>query len=261
VFVVCGLSGGTGGGAGPEVARIAAETGGVVVGFGFTPFAFEAPRRGALAEEARELLARYCYCAATVILDNERAMQVAGTAVPVDVALRVADDVLRQAVQGLADLVTRSGPIDADLATVREILTRGGECCLALGVGRGPAAATKAMTAALESPLADMALLSQAPAVLVQVTGGADLAVRDTAAAIDLLKSRLRGDAFMVVGTGCDESLEEACQVTVLGTGLKRPPRAMVGFTAAKYDWRRRAERAGLSRAVNSEVVDTIGEA
>ncbi len=245
VFVVCGLSGGTGGGAGPEVARIAAAAGGVVVGFGFTPFAFEAPRRAALAQEARELLARFC--AATVILDNERALAVAGSAVPADVALRVADDVLRQAVQGLTELVTRSGPIDADLATVREILARGGECCLALGVGRGLAAATKAMQAALTSPLADMAELERAPAVLVQVTGGPDLTVRDTAEAVEQLRLRLDEKAFLVVGTGCDDALESACQVTILGTGLKRPPRSQPGFAAEKYDWRRRAEMVSPS--------------
>jgi cell division protein FtsZ len=246
-FLVCGLSGGTGGGAGPEVARIAAGSGGVVIGFGFTPFDFEAARAAALAGQARARLA--AACTATVVLDNRRAMALAGAAVPADVALRVADDVLRQAVTGLTDLVTRSGPIDADLATVREVLARGGECCLALGVGRGPAAATRAMRAALRSPLADMDALGRAPAVLAQVTGGADLRVGDTAQALELLRARLAADAFLVVGTGLDDTLQAAAQVTLLATGWHGGPTASdspagtaPGDAAERFDWRRRAE-------------------
>lgn len=243
VFVAAGLAGGTGGGAGPVVAQAARSSGAVTVGFGETPFAFEAPRRAAAAEAARRRLA--ASCDATVILDNQRALELAGKAVSLDVALRVADDVLRQAVQGLSSLVTECGPINVDLAVVRDLLTKGGECCLALGVGRGPGAAHRGMVAALDSPLADMAALGRAPAVLAQVTGGEDLAVRDTAEAVDLLRSRLSADCRLVVGTGFDSTLAGACQVTVLATGLQRAPRTVVDFPADSSDWRRAAGLAG----------------
>jgi cell division protein FtsZ len=239
VFVAAGLAGGTGGGGAPVVGRLAREMGAVVVGFGVTPFGFEAPRRAAAAEVARKALA--AACDATVVLDNQRALEIAGDAVPLDVALRVADDVLRQAVQGLSELVTECGPINVDLAVVRDVLAEGGECCLALGIGRGATPAQSAMTGALESPLVDMQALVRAPAVLVQVTGDEDLSVHDTAAAVALLQARLAPECRLVVGTGVDTTLAGGCQVTILGTGLVRTARTLVEWSSPTSEWRRAA--------------------
>lgn len=218
VFIVAGLAGGTGGGAAPEVARIARAQRAVTVGFAIMPFAFEARRRELAAERAQQALRATCNT--TVLLENDRTLGLVGRDVSLDVALRVADDALRQAVQGLTELVGACGWINLDLAMLREMLTAGGEGCLALGVGRGTAAARAAMRAALASPLIDMGALGRAAAVLVQVSGGMDLSVAETAEAVALLRKRLAPDCDLVVGTALDPTLFGAAQVTLLGTGL-----------------------------------------
>ena len=222
VFVVAGLAGGTGGGAGPEVARFARREGAVVVGCGIWPFGFETPRRQRAAATAGKALA--AGCDAWLRLDNRRASRVAGEAVGLDVALRVADDVVRQAVQGIGELVGGQGTIDVDLAVVQKVLTRAGRACVALGsCARQTGSETpaqEAMDAALASPLCDMAGLSRARGVLLQVSGGLDLSVADVAAAVRRLESRLPADCELVVGVACREGLAGSAQVMLLGTGL-----------------------------------------
>ncbi len=226
--VVAGLAGGTGGGAAPAVARLARAAGAVVVGFGILPFAFESGRRAAAAEAA--LADLRAACDTCVTLDNRRAQEVAGGSVPLDVALRVADDVIRQAVQGLGEMIGGRGWIDVDWPVLRALLRRGGPACLALGLGRGASPARAAMRAALASPLADMRALAQAREVLVHVAGGADLVLCDTAEALDELGACLRADARMVVGAGCDPRLAGVAQVMLLGAGLPEGRRERVGI-------------------------------
>lgn len=218
VYVVAGLAGGTGGGAGPEVARIARDAGAVTVGFGIQPFPFEARRHAEAAAGAWETFR--AACDTSVSLENRRALTVAGDRVPLDVALRVADDVVRQAVHGIGAMIDRQGWLHVDWPTVRRVLAGGGHGCLALGLGRGDRPAEAAMRAALASPLADMEALRHARTVLVQVCGGPDLAVADTAEALGRLQSRLAPDCALMAGAAYDPSLAGAAQVTVLGAGL-----------------------------------------
>jgi len=218
VFVVAGLAGGTGGGAAPEVARLAGGLGAVTVGLGLWPFGFEAARRVASAARAARGLA--AACDTTVRVENDRALAVAGGAVPLDVALRVADDVVRQAVVGLTALVAQTGWIRLDMAVVRGVLADAGDGCLALGLGRGEAPACAAVAAALGSPLADMRALARAETVLVQVTGGLDLGIADTAEAVAGLRARLGDRVELVVGVGLDPALVGVAQATLLGVGL-----------------------------------------
>lgn len=220
VLVVAGLAGGTGGGAGPEVARLARKHGSFTIGFGIRPFGFEAQSRQAAARRAEDALRSACDC--TVILDNERALALAGPNLPLDVALRVADDGLRQAVQGLGALLTDSGWIRVDLAHVQGLLSGSVQPCLALGVARGPYPARAAMAAALASPFTDRAALARARAVLVQVTGGSDLAIRDTASAVEWLRQQIPSSCEVVVGAGWDPALAGAAQVLLLGATV--PP-------------------------------------
>jgi cell division protein FtsZ len=222
VFVVAGLAGGTGGGAAPEVARIARARGAVVVGFGIRPFGFETARRGRAAEAAGVSLS--AACDAWVRVDNQRALTVAGRDVGLEVALRVADDLVRQAVQGVGELVGARGTIDVDLAVVRRILTGAGRACVALGAccrhRHSEMPARDAMVAALASPLCDMAGLHRARGLLLQVSGGAELCVDDVAEAVRLLEGRLPPDCALVVGVSCREGLGQSAQVMLLGTGL-----------------------------------------
>ncbi len=214
VLVVAGLAGGTGGGAGPEVARQARKLGCFTLGFGIRPFGFEAVGRRAAAGRAEAALRSACD--STVILDNDMALALTGGQVPLDVALRVADDVLRQAVQGLGGLLTGSGWIRVDLAHVEGLLAQA-EPCLALGVARGSRPAQAAMAAALASPFTDRAALARATAALVQVTGGPDLSIADTAAAVEWLRQRVPPGCEVVVGAACDPALAGAAQVMLLG--------------------------------------------
>ena len=218
VFVVGGLAGGTGGGGAPEVSRIAADAGALVIGVGILPFAFESQARHDAAARARMAFADQCDT--FLAPDNRRALAIAGPKTRFDVALRVADDLVRQAVQGLAELLGGQGWIRLDLAALEAVLRTSGEGCLALGLGDGPAPAEAAMRAALASPLCDMGALERAGAVLVQVTGGEELSVADTAAAIDLLRRRVPACGRLVVGAASDPTLEGLVQVTLLGTGL-----------------------------------------
>ena len=227
-FVVAGLAGGTGGGAAPVVARAACAAGAMTVGFGITPFAFEARRRVLAAERALAPFADACDT--TVLLDNQRAQALAGGRVTLDVALRVADDVLRQAVQGLSAMIGGQGWIHVDWPLVRAMLAQAGDGCLALGLGRGHTPAQAAMRAALASPLADMRALAHARAVLVQVAGGPDLALHDTAEALDTLRRRLGPDCELVVGAGHDPTLAGSAQVVILGTGLADSRRRPVAW-------------------------------
>lgn len=240
-FVVAGLAGGTGGGAAPAIAQMARQAGASTIGLGILPFGFEARVRRDAAVTARRALAGACD--ALVLLDNTRAARLAGDSVPLDVALRVADDVLRQAVQGLSDLVGGRGWIGVDLSHVQSVLADTGYGCLSLGVARGETPARSALEAALASPLADMCALNRARAVLVQVTGGGDLGVRDVADAIDALRARLAPGCHLVVGVGHEPVLAGAAQVTVLGTGV--PEAAALGVpdrvaptVAAHLSWR-----------------------
>lgn len=217
-FVVAGLAGGTGGGAAPEIARRLRAKGAVALGLGIQPFAFETGRREELAAQALEQLEAACHT--TVALDNCRAQALAGGRLSFEVALRLADDILRQAVQGLSEMLGGQGWINVDWPTLRPLLLGGRGARLALGLGRGGAPAQAAMRAALASPLADMEALGRASAVLVQVTGDARLAVRDTAEAVALLRTRLAPDCSLVVGAAQDPRLSGAAEVVLLGTGL-----------------------------------------
>jgi cell division protein FtsZ len=235
VFVVGGMAGGTGGGAAPELARHAREQGAVVVGFAIMPFGFEAGGRQQAAEQC--LAALRDACDTCVLMENDRALGLTTADVTLDVALRVADDVLRQAVQGLGELLSGCGWINLDLATMKLLLSQGGEACIALGVGRGETPALTAVKSALASPLSDMTALRRASAVLIQVSGGPDLSVAETAAAIDRVRSMVGTAAELVVGTSLDPTLCGAAQVTILATGLRARAAPQDDGDVSRWTW------------------------
>ncbi|MCB0218038.1 MAG: hypothetical protein KDH92_15450 [Chloroflexi bacterium] len=232
VLLAAGLAGGTGGGGAPELARRLRASGVRVLGFGIMPFRFESHRRAAAAERAlAELRAA---CDTTLTLDNDRVLAVTGAALPLDISLRVADEVLRQAAVGLYGLTRRQGWLNVDLSLLYGLLEGGGDACLALGIGRGEAPAQGAMHAAMASPLSNMAALAHARAVLAQIVGG-DLELGDTEDAIALLRQRLPSDCRIVTGAAPDPNLKGAAQVLLLGVGLAGPARMPLS-------WRRQPE-------------------
>ncbi len=223
VLLAAGLAGGTGGGAAPSLARRLRQEGAVVLGFGIMPFRFESRRRAAAADRAlAELRAA---CDSTVTLDNDRLLSLTGQDQPLDLCLRIGDELVRQAAAGLSGMTRRQGWIHVDMPLVQSLLADAGDACLSLGIGRGPRPAQRAMRAALASPLSNMAALSHARAVLVQVSGDQSLELGDTADAIDLLRARLPEDCRLLVGAAPDPGLPEAAQVMLMGVGLAGPAR------------------------------------
>lgn len=248
VFVVAGLAGGTGGGAAPLVARMARAAGAITLGFGILPFAFESASRRAAARRSRSALE--AECDSFVELDNARAVALAGHALGFEAAMRVADDAVRQAVEGLADLFGPGGWIDIDVARALDVLRASGTACVALGAARlddgdrdlggradedgggGGDGGGKgdrlpdarpvlaALEKALESPLGGMCGLSGARAAMLQICAGPELAIADVADAADLVKRRLPSGAELFVGASSMASLAGAARVTILGAGI-----------------------------------------
>lgn len=223
VLLAGGLGGGTGAGATPQLARMLRDAGCVVIGFGIMPFGFESAPRQERAEAALGRLR--AACDSCLALDNDRLLASAAAGESLDVALRVADDLIRQAAAGLVALASCQAWLRLDLPTAGELLAEGGDACLALGLGRGPQPAGRAMRAALASPLTDMNSLRQARSVLVQVTGDAGLAVHDVADAVGILKALLPAGCEIMAGVAEDPTLRGSAQVMLLGLGLPGPVR------------------------------------
>ena len=258
VVVVAGLAGGTGGGAAPVIARLAREAGAVTLGFGLMPFEFEPVVRSAAAADARRMLRGACHT--TVSLENSRAVLLAGHALPLESALRVADDAVRQAVDGLGALVGPGGWIDVDVSRALEVLRSPGEGCVALGSARfevgsegsddGGRPVREALAMALDSPLGGMCGLSRAGAAMLQVSAGPELAVADVADAAEAVKRRLPLGAELFVGASSQPALRGVARVMLLGAGIESRFETETGLvTAAAADM---SKAIGLSKAIGA---------
>ncbi len=218
VLVVAGMAGGTGGGAAPEVARLARLSGAATLSFGLMPFAWEGRRRQSLATEAAKRLEVMSDTFVPVV--NDRTVALTGRLVPMDVALRVGDDSIRQAVQGVSELLGDRAWLPVDRAALHSLLTQGGRGCVAVGIGRGSAAGRRAVEAVLSSPLIEPAAWRQARAAIVRVSGGPELTVADVAEIVGRLRSALAPDCELVVGAGLDAALRRAVGLTVIVTQI-----------------------------------------
>ncbi|RMF43045.1 MAG: cell division protein FtsZ [Anaerolineae bacterium] len=223
VFLTAGMGGGTGTGSIAVAAELARRSGAVTTAIVTTPFAFEMGRR---QRNASQGLARLTQHTDTLIaIPNDRLLQLQQTAhLSLDVAFRVADDVLRQAVQGITELVTRPGLINVDFAHIRYMFKGGGGAFLALGYGEGRDKALHALHAALHHPLLEGASLDVARGVLVNFTGGSDLTLHEIHAAIADLQSRIPEGTELILGVSQEESMEGRVQCTVVITGLGARP-------------------------------------
>ncbi len=218
VFVAAGMGGGTGTGAAPVIAEIARSMGALTVAVATRPFTWEGLRRMRAAEYG---IARLHEAADTVIIvSNDRLANLVERTMTLDVALRVGDDVLRQAIQGISELITHPGLINVDLADLRALLTSAGSGLLAIGQGRGPDAAISAARAALASPLVDPLDVQGAGAVLVNLTCGPDLPILEAQAAVDVIASAARPDADIRFGILIDPRLLGRVQITLVASSL-----------------------------------------
>jgi len=222
VFITAGMGGGTGTGSAPVAAEIAREIGAVVVAVVTMPFAFEMSRRGRNAIEGIRLLRPHTHTLITV--PNDRLLQVVPQDISLEVAFRLADDVLRQGVQGISELVTRPGLINVDFAQVRQLVSRGGGALMAIGMGEGEDKAALAIHQALHHPLLEIDSLAQATGVLVHFTGGEDLTLYEVGEAVTGLRDTLSAEAEVILGATTEPSMLGRVQVILIVTGLGGHP-------------------------------------
>jgi cell division protein FtsZ len=221
VFVAAGAGGGTGTGAAPVVARIAREVGALTVGIITKPFTFEGVRRGAQADQGVEDLAREVDT--LIVIPNARLLQVLDRSTSMVDAFRVADDVLRQGVQGVSDLITLPGLINLDFADVRTIMSEAGQALLGIGMGVGETRAMDAVAHAIESPLLETSL-EGARSILLSITGGRDLSLWEVNEAAKAVADAAHPDANIIFGAMVDEKVEDQVWVTVVATGYGDRP-------------------------------------
>ncbi len=218
LFVTAGMGGGTGTGAAPVIAQIAKEMGILTVAVVTKPFGFERSKRMAQAEQGIKELANVVDSLITI--PNDKLMPVLGKDTSLLEVFEKANDVLRGAVQGIAELITCPGLINVDFADVRTVMSEMGLAMMGSGVGRGDERATEAAEMAISSPLLEDIDLAGARGILVNITAGLDMAIGEFEEVGNVVRSFAADDATVVVGTAIDESLEGELRVTVVATGL-----------------------------------------
>jgi cell division protein FtsZ len=250
VFIAAGAGGGTGTGAAPVVAQIARELGALTVGIVTRPFQFEGSRRrdqaeagiAALSEEVDTL----------IVVPNNRLLSVLDRGVSMVEAFRVADDVLRQGVQGISDLVTLPGLINLDFADVRTIMSDAGNALLGIGMGTGERRAIDAAEQAVASPLLETSM-EGARSILLSITGGKDISLWEVNEAAKAVAEAAHPDANIIFGAMVDDKLEDQVWVTVVATGFGEPRRR-------RRDEEPRAARARQEEPPRRELREPVGE-
>jgi cell division protein FtsZ len=223
VFVAAGEGGGTGSGAAPVVARIARELGALAVGIVTTPFRFEGTRRKSAAESGVDDLRDACDT--VIVIPNDRLLEVLEKNTSMLDAFKIADDVLRQGVQGICDLITMPGLINLDFADVRTVMQDGGNALMGIGFATGDNRAREAAERALRSPLIDTELTG-ARGILLSIAGGDDLSLFEVNEAAEVVRQGAVDDTNLIFGATIDERLTGQVWVTVVATGLGGERRA-----------------------------------
>src|SRR3954454_14587138 len=267
VFITAGEGGGTGTGAAPVVARIAQELGALPVGIVPKPFGFEGSRRLQAAESGIQALADEVDT--LIVVPNNRLLSVLDKQTSMVEAFRVADDVLRQGVQGISDLITLPGLINLDFADVRTIMADAANALLGIGMGTGEKRAVEAAHAATSSPLLETTL-EGARGILLSITGGRDLSLWEVNEAAHAVQEAAHPDANIIFGAMLDEKLEDEVWITVVATGYGEKPaprreerlgslREPIGEPrVSRGDGRRDREPARTNRGIDVDVPEFI---
>ena len=219
VFVTSGMGGGTGTGACPIVAQIAREVGALTIGVVTKPFTFEGSRRIQTAEAGIEKLKDQADT--LIVIPNDRLLQIVDKRASLQDSFRVADDVLRQGVQGISELITVPGLINLDFADVRTIMSEGGAALMAVGSGKGDERARMAAEQAISSQLLDITI-DGARGILFNVTGGPDLTLFEVNQAAAIIKETAHPDVNLIFGAVIDANMGDEVRVTVIATGFER---------------------------------------
>jgi len=217
VFVTAGTGGGTGTGAAPVVAELAKEVGALTIGVVTKPFSFEGTQRMKTADEGLAALKEQVDT--LIVIPNDRLLQTVDKRTSMYDAFRVADDVLRQGIQGISELITIPGLINLDFADVRSIMAEGGSALMAVGHGKGENRAQEAASQAIASPLLDVTI-DGARGVLFNITGGMDMSLYEVNEAAEIIRNTTDPHANIIFGAVIDPSMEDSLRITVIATGF-----------------------------------------
>ncbi len=217
VFITAGMGGGTGTGAAPIVAEIAKELGALTVGVVTRPFIFEGRRRMGQAEQGIELL--QSRVDTLIVIPNDKLLEVISEQTPVQEAFRFADDILRQGVQGISDIITIPGLVNVDFADVRAIMADAGSALMGIGIGSGKSRAREAANTAISSPLLESSIAG-ARGVVFNITGGSDLTLHEVNTAAETIYEVVDPNANIIFGAVIDDRLQGEIKITVIATGF-----------------------------------------
>ncbi len=218
VFITAGMGGGTGTGAAPIIGRFAKEMGALTIGIVTQPFSFEGRKRLRQAEQGLEELRKAVDT--VIVVPNDRIMAVVGKGTSFQDALKKADEILLHATQGISDLIRVAGEVNVDFADVRTVMACGGGALMGSGFGEGEHRAEEAARKAISSPLLGDVSLKGAHGVLINITGGMDLAIDDVTRISSIIQEEAGNDAEIIFGAVHDPKLQESVRVTVIATGF-----------------------------------------
>ncbi len=250
VFITAGMGGGTGTGAAPVVAEAAKEAGALTVGVVTRPFTFEGRRRTAQAESG--IAALQASVDTLIIIPNDKLLSVISEQTPVQEAFRVADDILRQGVQGISDIITISGLVNVDFADVRAVMADAGSALMGIGVGSGKSRAREAAIAATSSPLLETSI-DGAGGVVFNITGGSDLTLHEVNQAAEIIYEAVDPNANIIFGAVIDDRLQGEIRITVIATGFSAENRSIPSMNSSRV--------TPMTRTPSSSLFDSPGGA
>lgn len=220
IFITAGMGGGTGSGAAPVIAEVARQTGALTIGVVTKPFTFEGSQRRRSAEAASEQLSRNVDT--LISIPNDRLLQIVDKKASVANAFRMADDVLRQGIQGISELITVPGLINLDFADVRSIMANGGAALMAIGRSSGDSRAKEAAEKAIHSALLDVSI-DGARAIIFNIKGSADMSLFEVNEAAEVIRANAHPEANIIFGAVIDPEMKDDIQLTVIATGFDKP--------------------------------------
>ena len=259
IFLTAGLGGGTGSGAAPVVASLASELGALTVAVVTKPFAFEGKRRMLQAEQA---LSELVGCVDTVIvIPNERLMETVERGTSFFEAFRIADDILRQAVQGISDIITIPGIINRDFADVKTIMQGQGYALMGTAVATGSNRAIDAANRAINSPLLEDNSIQGAQGILINVTGSSSLTLHEVHEASSIIQKAAHENANIIFGAVQDDAMKESVKITVIAAGFREAARKSPNQQRASYmpkTWKATREQSNVVDEVRQNVSEVI---
>ncbi len=251
VFVTAGMGGGTGTGAAPIIAEAAKSLGILTVAVVTKPFFFEGPQRMRNAEEGIASLSDKVD--AIVTIPNDLLLKISDKKVTLKDSFKLADDVLRQGVQGIIEVITQQGIMNCDFADVRTIMKDSGVAHMGIGYGKGENAAQDAVTAAIESPLLETNITG-AESVLLNITGGSEFSLVDVSEVSGIVRDMVSADANIIIGTAVDETLKDDIKVTLIATGLEGAKKKEENDRYARYSAQASQQATQAPRRMAPEV-------